>query len=271
MPESTLTLDQFQLEAEVGDYAGYGLGARFENRAWTTDQQSRITRSVHSGLRSVYFTQEMEGIPGAYEWSFLRPTSELTLAEDSSSLLLPDDFGGIQGDIIPASTSGESQFPIAITGPGELYKARSLSSDCTGRPMMAFVEAIKGTSLTKSNRYRLQVYPIADQDYTLRVWYYLLPNATSASLPHVYGGAAHAETFKWACKAAYAMDFEPGNPETPVTVGRFVERLRASIAYDRRFKPVTIGRNRDYSDDVGCYEPHLLNEIAFDVNGVSPG
>lgn len=266
MPESTLNLDQFDLEAEVADFAGYGLGPHFGQAKWDEIKQNRIDRSVKSGLRMVYFTREMEGVPGAYDWSFLRPTSHLTLANGTNLVRLPDDCGGLSGSIIPASTSGEAEFSVAITGYSEVYGARGRQSSAVGRPAMAYCEAIRGVAQDRSSRYQLQVYPTADRDYSLQVWYYLLPDATSTSLPFVYGGAAHAETFKSAVRAAYERDFDNvmNGPEWM----RFLEQLRASIAYDRKFKPLTIGQNRDRSDDYGYGIRHGCQTIDFFVNGV---
>lgn len=264
--ESGLTLSQFDLEAEVGSFAGHGLGERFGDPEWPDDVQRDITRAVKSGLRLVYFTQELPGIPGGYSWSFLQPTSEIAISSGVETVPLPDDFGGILGDVIPIGSSGTAYTPVPIVGPGQLYQARALSSTQTGRPTMAMIEPLRGTTPQRGNRYQMRVWPIPDGDYTANVWYYLLPNATSDSLPFVYGGAAHAETFKAACRASWELDMD--NTRGPEWE-RFVERLRTSIAIDRRNKPLVLGPNLDRSD--GDYDDLHNGRTVFTVNGVTPG
>ncbi len=271
MPEPTLNLPRKELHSQIGDFAGYGFGPDFGDAEWSDTQFLRIRRSTDAGLRMFYFTREMEGVPGAYSWSFLRPTSTITLASGATMALLPDDFGGLETKVIPASTSGESEFGIPVVGVGEMYTARAASPNRVGRPQMAAIEPMRGVSPEESSRYTLQIDPTSDADYTLQIWYFLLPDALTTIRPWVYGGAAHAETIKAACRAAYERDYDGGG--NGAEWQRFVEQLRASIAYDRRLKPLTIGRNRDMSDG---YEfpwnqhDHDANEtMPFLVNGIS--
>lgn len=264
----SLELNLYDLEAEVGDYAGFGLGARFGDTAWKEKQQQRITKAVQSGLRMVYFTQEMEGIPGSYAWSFLRPRTELAIASGSDAVALPEDFNGLVGTVIPASVGGEVQYEIPVVSFSLLYNARALAPTQTGRPLMAHIDAIKGTAVNHGSRYRLQVYPTTDADYTFQVWYEVAPRSLSVAFPHVYGGPGMAETFKAAVRAAYEQDFD--NQRGPETE-RFIERLRAAIAADRKFKPMTVGLNLDRSDDLGSVHPWLHREwgIPLEVNGIN--
>lgn len=265
--ESTLSLAKADLDLEVGDFAGFGPSP------WTDRQQSQIDRAVKAGMRSVYFTQEVMSrdgkllIEGGYDWSFLKPVAEITLAEDANTVDLPDDFGGVLGRVIPATAGVGAVFPIPYVGEGQMYQLETLNSSATGRPLYALVEQIKGTTPTHGTRSRLRFYPTADQEYTAKIWYTILPDALTDARPYVLGGSQHAETFKAAVRAAYEQDFDGMmGSET----AKFTERLKASIAMDRKMKPTALGRNRDSSDDYGWTYGGHYGTFGFDVSGVTP-
>lgn len=268
MAESSLTLTLHDLEAEVGRYAGYGYGENFGDTEWTTEQQREIDSSVRSGVRSVYWTQEMEGVPARYEWSWLRPTTTLSAVSGAEFTPLPADFNGMLADVIPISSDGEASWAVPVVGYGELYKHRRASPDTTGRPIMAYIEAVKGTHHHHSSRYRLQFYPIPDATYTLQLHYEVAPNALDQAFPYIYGGPALSECFKAAVRAAYERDFDniAGGPEYM----NFVTQLRAAIAGDRKFKPLTLGPNIDRSDyrRGGRGDQHGEWDTTLVINGV---
>jgi hypothetical protein len=268
----TLEVDLFRLQAEVGDYAGFGAGARFDDTAWNADQQRRIDLAVESGCRRVYFTEEMQDIPGSYPWSFLQPRVSLQIASGQSELPLPRDCDGLLGDVIPASTDGTAQWTVRVVSYDQVYKARSLSPDQTGRPTMCCEQVVKGTTLTQGSRYTLQVYPTTDAAYTLQLWISLSPGPLTAEHPVPYGGAPLAELFLSAVVAAYAEKWEKGRPETAEAVAAFQNRLRAAIAADRKHKPLYLGYNADHSDSPGYGRPLAHGSIwgiPLEVNGVS--
>jgi hypothetical protein len=112
------------------------------------------------------------------------------------------------------------------------------------------------------------VFPAADADYTLQVWMELSPGPLTPEFPFPYGGAALSETFKAACRSAFEQDFDH---KRDIETARFVERLRAAIAADRKHKPVTLGINGDASDyqNVGRPLQHGSWGVPFTVNGVT--
>lgn len=254
--ESTLTYTLDDLQAAVGEYAGYGPTVS----SYTTNGLARVNKSVKEGIALVYS-------PGQYEWSWLKPVSTVILAEDANTVLLPDDFNWLQGSIIPASSAGEAQFSIPVVGEGQVFAREAISSTTTGKPQMACVQSLKGTDLNQSSRSQLKVWPIADQEYTLQIKYSLLPNALTDARPYFYGGAAHAQTFKAACIAAYESNYDGG---PGVQWQKFQALLANSIETDRKRKPNLPGLNLDRSDMMDP-DPRHWTYAPMSVNGVIPG
>lgn len=240
--ESTLAIPKAELELEVATFLGYSTTAS----ARTASQNARIASYVKEGISWVYFPELVNGFE-SYQWSFLRPTASLTLESGQQSVLLPDDFGGLDGDIVVLQSSGTYR-PIRVIGEGYLRKCYGQSPDQTGAPQGAALAWRKGTTADRGQRCDLLVFPEADAAYTLQFKYTILPNALTDDRPYVYGGAQHANTFKAACVASA----EVGQDETMgVRHQLFMRRLAASISMDRKFKPVVHGYNGDDSDELG--------------------
>jgi hypothetical protein len=177
----------------------------------------------------------------------MRPVASIAFVQGTRSSDLPDDFGGFQDEfaVSRASGTGGTYLPVPIVSEGQIDQRYAMSPSVTGRPLMAAERVTKGTTMTKSNRSELYVYPQATEDYTLRIGYYILPDYLTTLNPYPYGGAAHAETMKAGARAAAELflDNEPG-PE----MENYQRALQASINYDRRHQPKTLGKNYDRSD-----------------------
>jgi hypothetical protein len=275
MPESGLNLTVGELRSEVGIFAGFDAGVLYGSALWDSKQTLRIVRSVKAGIRDVLYTEPVEeqGIPGAFGWSFNTPKAALTLTNGTNFIALPDDFGGVDLNFIPASVSGEVEFPVAVVGVGEIDRARGAAPNDVGRPIMAAIDSIKERIPGQSTRFELQVYPTADQDYVLQVRYYFHDDAFDGDALYPPGGPAHAETYRAAVRAAYERDYD-GIDQGPMW-RKFMSRLRASMDYDRRNNALIWGRNIDRSDgytQVPFGWPHIHdpNEtMPMIVNGTS--
>lgn len=249
----------------VGHFLGWGRGEPNGDRAWTTQEETDINDCVMGGLARFYFPAPLEGETTAHDWSFLKPVRELTLAADESTLALPADFGGIEGDITLSASDAQSFCPIKVVGVGQVYAQHSRFSLTTGQPQIVCVEPLRGTGQFKGQRFQLKVWPIADQAYTLQVQYYLLAGTLSNQHPYPYGGASHADTIKAACLSA-AEEFL--DDARGVRWTAFQERLASSIATDRKSKPQSLGRNRDRSDDMASYRRYWNFPNPITVGGV---
>lgn len=246
MPEPTLNLKLSDLQAEVGDFLGWGRGPDNGDEAWADNKQRRIKSAVESCLRIFYFQAQPEPNGPVHKWSFLQPVATVNLASGGRSCVLPADFGGIEGQATIGATGQTGFWPINVVTAEEIRVlfARQ-SSAVNGRPDRVAISPLKGTGAETSSRYQLDVFPVANQDYTIRFAYYLLPDFLTTANPYPYGGAAHAETMKAGARAAAEMllDNERG-PQWDA----YRMALSASIVYDRRNKAKFLGYNRDRSD-----------------------
>ncbi len=120
---------------------------------------------------------------------------------------------------------------------------------------------MKGTTLQESQRYRLEVWPEADADYTLSVPMAVLLDALSGSRPYAYGGQPHSETILESC---LSIAEQRGNDQMGVHTQKYQERLAASIAYDQRLKPSDLG----YNGDGPHYERDRRDGISVTFDGV---
>lgn len=111
---------------------------------------------------------------------------------------LPDDFGGLIGDVFFQAGDGLWR-PLASTGVAELLELFQVSTG-TGRPSVCAVESVN-VSGEIGQRSNLFAWKIPDSNYTVRYQYQVLPD-NLVSLGYPYGGARHAETIKHACLAA---------------------------------------------------------------------
>jgi hypothetical protein len=272
--EPTLSLKKDDLESLISDFLGYGFGSVVTDdptQAWTDSQQRVITEVRHSAERQFYSPPAIPElrIPAGYRWSFIQPVANLTLHQNTPVMPMPDDFGGIEGQITISIPAGVAWFPVRVGSIGDVYDQTAKYPTTTGRPWLCCVEAIKGTGPFSASRQQLHFWPIPDQEYTLRFRYYLCPDAMTDANPYVYGGTQHADTIKASCLAVAEVERDD---MVGVRNARWLERLAASVAIDRRSKPQTYGYNSDRSDKLGRRTgPFWHGYSAIEVNGVVPG
>jgi len=223
---------QKRLEAEVGYHHGYGRGAEYGEPAWTSVQERDIAAFVRSGKRMFYHC--------GYDWSFLHPVVTMTLAEGGHLLVMPEDFGGLEGDVLVATSGGSGYTPVKVTGDAR-YR-RNEWPDTTGIPRVCSIEHRK-PGPGQHQRVELEFFPAADQDYTVQLTYYVAKDFEVESAPFLYGGAEHFETLLAACKAAGERDGDDltDGPQQLY----FQQRLAISMDVDRRSKPQHLGYNGD--------------------------
>lgn len=243
---------------DVGFFLGWGRGAAASDVPWDLQQQQAIDRCLKGGLRNFYHC--------GYNWSFLRPIVQLQLDNAGQTLPLPDDFGGVEGQIVVGLATGIQWWPVDFGGVGQVYQKYAQLPTTSGRPQFCCIEPIKGTTATAGQRFQLRFWPIADNGYTLKFQYYINPDYLSGAFPYAYGGAQHAETLLESCLALAEKILDN---EAKLHEGEFNKRLAISQQIDRRNKPQHLGYNGDWSDTKNRNSGYRgLNPIT--VGGVVP-
>ncbi len=234
---ATLEAAFAELQSDVGHYLGYGR----TSGSWSTAQADNVAMVLRSGLRQFYHC--------GYDWSFLKPVAALTLTQGESSVPLPPDYAAADGPAaVGVASSGSAYRPLPF-GPWQpVYQWRVRQPDTTGPPQYLCEGPTKGTGAGLGQRMRLDVWPTADQDYTLTFAYRLNPLALDGTLPYAYGGAQHAQTLLQSCKAAAERDLDGIREDQGPQQVTFKRMLEESQVLDRRSKPHTVGYNRDRSD-----------------------
>lgn len=246
--ESTLTIPKKELEAQVGLFLGYGRGEQYNEKAWNDKQLGIIDQCVRSGLRQFYYPPPVGG--RKYTWAFLSPVATLTLPSAGTTVELPDDFGSLVGDVVNVTT-GSRRTGLKVPISALVRQYSQASPDQVGEPQYAILEPVRGTTAKQSSRWQIRLWPIADQEFTLRFRYNIAPDSLTGDRPYAYGGAPHAETLIESCLAIAEERFDN---EHDVHRTKWQERLAASVAYDSDNQPQTFGYNGDRSDGM-CINP----------------
>lgn len=201
MPESSVAIELLELQAEIGFFLGFTRGEHYGGQTWNRHKQAAIDSCIASGLHKFYFPPILPGDTRAHDWSFLKPEASLTLESGTSAVILPGDFGGLAGELVLSSPTGQRATPVPIVSLGMIERYRSAADDQTGTPEAAAIAPVKGTTRERGQQFQLQVYPTADADYVFLMAYTLAPNVLTAQHPYPYGGPVHRETILESCLA----------------------------------------------------------------------
>lgn len=249
MSESTMSLNFTDLLARFGMWFGIGTGDDPTKPGIWANASSQFVANdcLRGGLEQVVKPPVLPGEMASYEWSWLKPETTVTLNSGDSTVNMPDDFAGVEGDVYLADSSADAFEPVPVVNVQFVMAKQAEQPAFTGQPQIVGIEPIKAVGAT-GQRYRMVVFPVADQAYTLRFQYYFLENALNGTNPFPPGGAWLAETINVSCKAYGEAHYNDmvGGPMFQV----FMQSLTAAIAADRKNKPQQGGYNGDRSDEV---------------------
>lgn len=207
------------------------LGIDEDFSGWSEEIQQRVDDIIASGLRQFYNPPPVqlsrrEGL-AKHDWRFLKPVDSVTTSSGTGDYDLPNDFGGIEGDLTFGSETVTSA--VYLVGEAQIRKKRQ-QSPISGRPKLAAVRA-KEHDGTDVQRYEIMFWPEPNDTFTLYYRKLVQLNNLSSDNPWPVGGAAHAETILESCLAE-AESYEEDTGEG-LHWQRFLRRLAASVRRDR--------------------------------------
>lgn len=232
--EPTLAAPWKKLTGEAGRIAGYGRGTDNGDTAFTTDQASNVQLVVEGALRRVYDSGD--------DWSFLRPVRTFTLYEGEKLVTLDDDIGALMGPVTISASDQNLGYSLTKCHITDVYESEGQNPETTGRPLKLCEEPVKDTTPTSGQRQQWHVWPIADQDYTLKASCSINGDYLTGSKPYVYGGAQYAQLFMSAVRAEaelVLLGIKDGSYDA-----EFQGQLAAARRLDSRNKADSLGTMR---------------------------
>lgn len=157
---------------------------------------------------------------------------------------LPDDFGGLDGDMIYPEASNRPN--VRIIGEGKIRSLR-ISTSSRSDPLYAAIRPKKQTVTTTGQRFEIMFFNVPQVARTLSYKMLVLPELlVTSTITHPYGGAMHSETILASCLAVVESQEDDTRG---VKWQEFQDRLAASIQIDKKMISAEyFGYNSDNSD-----------------------
>ena len=261
MAESSNSLSRAEFKIEVADFLGYTR----DSDNWSTGQTTRVEACVNNGYRTFLappkLPEQVQAGETAWEWSFMKPWTTLSVTADAWYADAPEDFGNFAAPRLYFDPSTQLK-RVDIVASAQIIAKRQLGTT-SGTPYIMGVRP-KSSDASTGQRYEFVWWPTADDDYTLNYPYYVLQGAMTEDNPYPLGGAAHAMTVLAACLAWADQTYKAGKYGKQE---QYLDRLRFSIDHDRRFGWHTLGQLTDSSDDIGSEGQRPFYDII--VEGVT--
>ena len=240
MAEAGLSLGFSDFTQAVGEF----MGLAADSDDWSTGDEAKVERFVQAGYRRFLRPPSIpwRGATLVHAWSFLYPTATVALLEGDADIDCPDDFGGLEGNMVYDSDENQSPGNIEKRPVGQVETLIQSSADSPGPPVYVAVRAKAGTGTT-GQRFEFLFWPISDTDRTAHYRYVALEGQLSTSAPYPIGGQPHAETILAFCLAIAELRTRDGKG---AMWDDAMEQLASSVAYDlEHHTPDTVGLNLD--------------------------
>jgi hypothetical protein len=252
----SLAISYHELQKAVGRYLGYGrdvYGPDDGSAEW-----SDIEDCIRSGLRQFYCPPPLPGESLSYQWRFLKPAGTISLIAGTEDYDLSEDLAGIEGDFTyPPSQGAVSAILVSESALKTLrskYPKSGTATHAAVRP--------KASDGTASQIFEVMFWPKPDSSITAQYRYYVMPQELSDVRPYPNCPAIHGESVLESCLSIAEQRL---NDEKAIHWSKFLERLAASIQYDRRTNSLDfLGYNGDNSDRY-AFSPNRADSIT--VNG----
>lgn len=245
----TLALQYSDLFGEVKRFLGYG-GA---STTLSDSQAEEVDSYVQAGVRQFYYPPAVNGVDVDHEWSFMRPFGQVTTTIDSSTVLMPEGFGRLIGNV---EFDPELYIPAAVSCPEGLVRERLASSPEKGAPKLVCSRRIE-TYGPDGQRCQLLMWPTPDKEYVLS----FRQESDSGKLsetgrPFHLGGARFSELVLESC---LSIAEQRANDEAGLHTERFNTLLASAVMQDRKFSATFYGPLSTSS--LGTDSPSFLGRI----------
>jgi hypothetical protein len=235
-----------------------------DHLGWEGDA-TRTESIINQAYRRALHPRPMDG-RSAHEWTFLRPTHEMSVTAGVQNYDLPTDFARVDG-MVYYKENNWAYYPIQEVSIGNLLNLRQYpwSGESSYWPHHYAIIPIKNSPPTKWQQWQIQFWPTPNQSYDYIFRYHSKPCRLDAD-DHKYpvGGETFAELLRLAVLAEgqRALEDEYGHWNEA-----YLEQLEAEISYDRKVEPGNLGQIVDTSDGKGgvYYEADFIK-----LNGVIP-
>ena len=236
---TSLQIDYFYLQRQVGKYLGYG----FSSAEFDDEQVQLIDEIIDSGCRAYYYPPLLPppysyGAASPHEWSFMRPAFTFNTAASQRRYVLPPTWERPIGRFTNQDENATFYHPIEFTSPSRLRQLDNLEN-FTSYPRYAAVEPGESTGEAPQELI-LVLHPTPDSTYTLSIQYQAHARKLTTSQPFPRGGQPHGEGILAAVMAIAELRFTGAEG---VYHQKFMERLASNIARDHQRGAKVMGYN----------------------------
>ena len=234
-------LNYITLLVAIADYLGWGRNDEGLGDAWDNQTVRRLDDVVDAGYMQFVYPPILANEITAHRWSFLRPSATIETEAGCCRYVLPSNFGAIVGDMHYDADNYYESTVLRHTSPGKIDRFRAID-EMSGRPSWFCIRpvSVAGEAPQASE---VVFYRTPDAAYTICYYYDAKVGKLSTDTSSPLGGQPHAETLIQSCRdiAAQRYKDDPAGREHEL----FMQRLQASVEYDRRYSPQYLGVNND--------------------------
>lgn len=238
-----LQIDYHYLRRQIGAYLGYG----YSHSTWNDQRQEEVQDIIDEGVRSYAFPPPLTepyvlGRADTHEWTWLRPTLELTTVASQRRYDLPDTFDRPIGDVTFADEENNRYMPLAETQP---HRLDELENRVTTTTVPEYYAIEPGQPHGQGPQRKILVlHPTPDDEYKLRLKYQSIVNRMTEDRPYPPGGQSHGSGILASCLAA--AELRKIGQQGPMWQN-FMSKLTSDIIRDRKRMPRLLGYNGDGS------------------------
>jgi len=240
---ATYGITYTQIKTHIADWLGLGRNSEGAGSDWDTSEVYRLDEAIRHGYWRFIYNAILPGEKTAHQWSFMEPTTSFTTTASDYLYDLPGDFGAIIGDILYDNDEDIDRV-IKQVSPGYIDRQRAVN-DAEGRPIR-FAVRPKAYNQTAEQVQEFMLYPTPDDAYDLVYHYNARFAELSATNLYALGGQAHRDTILQSCRDVATQFFRDSDLALRQREHEmYLERLQASVEFDRRNSPAFLGYNNE--------------------------